>query len=482
MTALYLSERSLKGTLPTTVGTLGSMTGLYLENNLLVGLLPSELGLLTDLQELYLYSNRLNSSLPTELGLLTGLHGFDLSSNSFSRAAPSSFCSLRPNISLQLQSNPGLTCLPSCLSNPPYTSLNKDSALPDCTFLDGMALCNIYNQQSAAVKLNAMGNWNCTVARPCGSSWWNGVTCQGDRVTALWLPGRSLEGTLPTTVGNLGSMTGLNLQNNLLEGLLPSELGLLTGLQELALSENHFNSSLPTELVLLTGLQQLYLSNNFLEGPLPYELGLMTGLQVLSLYNNSFSGAVPSSFCSFGTSISLRLQNNPGLTCLPSCLTNPPYTSLNKDSNLTALCTVSATISCSPYSLSDTNSAQHNYAKCSFTACGGSQVTISSCARFSGDTYLWLVDAAGSVIASNDNSGGACRLGSTISLSISGACQVYTIREGCYKSGSCNATVTITRAYIGPNNAPTPQPSQPIGLGTARPTGQPTRQPTRQPT
>jgi hypothetical protein len=57
--------------------------------------------------------------------------------------------------------------------------------------------------------------------------------------------------------------------------------------------------------------------------------------------SNSLSGAVPSSFCSFSKSIQLFLNSNPGLTCLPSCLTtaSPAYTNLNKDSTLTTTCT-----------------------------------------------------------------------------------------------------------------------------------------------
>ena len=251
------------------------------------------------------YSESDNSQLYSTLTLLGDLQTPDPAPPTQPSGSPSSSPSGKPTQPLGSSSgspsgNP--SCIPS--GQPTRLPSRQPTSQPSSLQLleqptrqptedqqtDGDALCDIYNQQTAAVK-SSLTNWNCTgLPRPCGSLSWRGVTCQGDRVTALVLMDRGLEGTLPTTMGNLGSMT------------------------ELLLHSNSFKGSLPTEL------------------------GLLTGLQWLELHNNSFSGAVPSSFCSLRNEIDLKLQSNPGLTCLPSCLTNPLYIMLTKDSNLTDVC------------------------------------------------------------------------------------------------------------------------------------------------
>lgn len=44
----------------------------------------------------------------------------------------------------------------------------------------------------------------------------------------LQLDNNRLDGTIPTTFGNLASLGLLNLEDNLLTGTMPSEIGLLT--------------------------------------------------------------------------------------------------------------------------------------------------------------------------------------------------------------------------------------------------------------
>ena len=121
---------------------------------------------------------------------------------------------------------------------------------------------------------------------------------------------------------------------------MPSQLGLLTNLQKLTLFTNQFTGSLPSTVGNLLSLTWLSLWSIRLSGSLPSQLGLLTNLQGLSLYTNQFTSAVPASFCDFSTSIKLLLQSNPGLTCLPSCLTNPPDTHLN--TTRTAVCGTAA--------------------------------------------------------------------------------------------------------------------------------------------
>ena len=88
----------------------------------------------------------------------------------------------------------------------------------------------------------------------------------------------------------------------------------------------------------LTGLTWLNVYSNSLGGSLPSSLGQLTRLQTLYLFADKFTAAVPASFCSLPRSMThLQIQANPGLTCIPSCLTTANYPGL-KDASLTAVC------------------------------------------------------------------------------------------------------------------------------------------------
>jgi len=67
-----------------------------------------------------------------------------------------------------------------------------------------------------------------------------------------------------------------------------------------------------------------------------------------------------------------------------------------------------------------------------------------------GDPYIRLVNSNGTILVSNDDS---CTLGSEVSYTVT-SCDTYTIREGCFGSGTCSGQVSIAGT-----NAPTMQPT-----------------------
>ena len=62
------------------------------------------------------------------LGGLTRLTDLNLDTNSLTGPIPASFCSLMSRIFLHVDSNPGLTCYPSCLASYSTFMSNKDSS------------------------------------------------------------------------------------------------------------------------------------------------------------------------------------------------------------------------------------------------------------------------------------------------------------------------------------------------------------------
>ena len=114
---------------------------------------------------------------------------------------------------------------------------------------------------------------------------WHGVqtrTINGqDRVTRISLDKRSLVGTIPSELGNLGELRFLNLSQNNLTGPIPAQLGNLVNLHTLALNDNRLSNlieepPIPKELSNLVRLEEFYLQNNQLEGVIPQELATLT--------------------------------------------------------------------------------------------------------------------------------------------------------------------------------------------------------------
>ena len=120
------------GSIPTQLGELTGLTYLDLPYNSLSGSIPPQLGGLTGLTVLNLYSNSLSGSIPSQLGELTGLTGLSFSTNSLTGPIPASFCSLQPSIYLTVNSNPGLTCYPSCMASYSWFMNNKGSLSAEC--------------------------------------------------------------------------------------------------------------------------------------------------------------------------------------------------------------------------------------------------------------------------------------------------------------------------------------------------------------
>ena len=73
-------------------------------------------------------------------------------------------------------------------------------------------------------------------------------------------------------LGNLTSLTELNLFNNQLTSEIPQELGNLTNLHVLRVSENQLTGEIPAGLGNLANLTELVLNENQLSGCLPSNL------------------------------------------------------------------------------------------------------------------------------------------------------------------------------------------------------------------
>ncbi|XP_052486470.1 receptor-like protein 34 isoform X2 [Gossypium raimondii] len=166
---------------------------------------------------------------------------------------------------------------------------------------------------------------------------WIGVTCgsRHRRVIALDLSNMSLSGIVPPHIGNLSSLTWLNMRNNNFHGSLPVQLvnlhrlkyirlsfnsffgeippwfGSFPRLQYLSLSYNNFIGEIPLDMFQgLPRLQVLYLAVNRLSGKIPIGLFECKELQDIDLADNSLEGILPKEIGNLTMLNTLHLHNN----------------------------------------------------------------------------------------------------------------------------------------------------------------------------
>ena len=108
-----------------------------------------------------------------------------------------------------------------------------------------------------------------------------------------WLTDAPLNDWYGIDTDSSGSVEAIVLQSNQLGGEVPVVLGDLASLTRLDLSLNQLTGEIPAELANLANLQDLRLHNNNLEGQIPSWLASLTGLQHLYLAGNGFTGCVP---------------------------------------------------------------------------------------------------------------------------------------------------------------------------------------------
>ncbi|MBT1695342.1 hypothetical protein KK083_00550 [Fulvivirgaceae bacterium PWU4] len=175
-------------------------------------------------------------------------------------------------------------------------------------YSDSLALVDLYNAANGPGWLRKT-NWMVGKVNT-----WQGVTVSGSRVTQLLLHANQLQGTIPSSIGDLTALTRLHLQTNQLSGGIPYSVGNLTGLTQLFLFDNPLGGEIPASLGNLINLTHLYIYRNNLSGSIPSTLGNLTKLQILAFHQNDLTG----NFDWLGQLnqiVEFYFYSNPNLTC-----------------------------------------------------------------------------------------------------------------------------------------------------------------------
>jgi hypothetical protein len=124
------------------------------------------------------------------------------------------------------------------------------------------------------------------------------------------LANSGLTGQIPTRIGELVSLTKLDLAGNSLDGEIPYSIGNMSLLIDLGLNDNKLNGSIPDSLGSLLNLTRINLGNNSLSGIIPSSIGSLFALTSLYLDSNQLSGEIPSTLSNLFLLTDLSIDNN----------------------------------------------------------------------------------------------------------------------------------------------------------------------------
>ncbi|CAD6341418.1 unnamed protein product, partial [Miscanthus lutarioriparius] len=125
------------------------------------------------------------------------------------------------------------------------------------------------------------------------------------------------------SLGNCSKLQGLSVFDNQLEGHVPTSLGNLSvELQILLLGNNQLSGGFPSGIANLRNLMWLGLGGNQFTGKVPEWLGTLNSLQVMNLGNNNFTGFIPSSLSNLSQLLYLYLESNKFEGHLPASIGN----------------------------------------------------------------------------------------------------------------------------------------------------------------
>eukprot|EP00257_Ricinus_communis_P021944 XP_015581530.1 putative receptor-like protein kinase At3g47110 isoform X1 [Ricinus communis] len=277
---IILNVNGLSGLVPSGIYNASKMTAIGLALNQLSGYLPSSSNL-PNLEFFIIEDNNFTGPIPVSLFNASKLGNIDLGWNSFYGPIPDELGNLKSLEVFSFWVN-HLTVKSSS------SGLSLFSSLTKCKHLRRFDLSN--NPLNGNLPIS-VGNLSSSL-----------------EVVEIFDCG--ITGTIPKEIGNLSSLSWLDLGANDLRGTIPTTIRKLGKLQELKLHYNRLEGSFPYELCDLQSLAYLYLEVNALSGQIPSCLGNVNSLRTLSMGMNKFSSTIPSTLWRLADILELNLSSN----------------------------------------------------------------------------------------------------------------------------------------------------------------------------
>ncbi|KAL6206203.1 hypothetical protein ACLB2K_023452 [Fragaria x ananassa] len=367
--SLDLSINQIKGELPVALGVLENLKELDLRDNKFYGSIPESIGNLSSLEKLDISWNHMNGSIPASLGQLSQLVHLHLFSNSWegiltevhfrtltklesfaiTTEQPFSLslnvahdwvppfkldsldivnCTVGPAFGMWLRSQTELT-------NLRLTNTGISDSIPEEWFLtisSKLTLVDLSNNQIRG-KLPFHMNSPSLEYIDLNHNEFEGPLPQwsSDAADYLDLRSNSFSGPIPSNYDQLlPNLAELYLSDNNLSGSIPPSLCNMSSLSGLVLRSNHLSGDFPRAWSLWPEISVVDVSDNDLTGNITSSMGVPSSLWVLNLSNNNLTGQLPPSLFQNCTNLwSIDLSGNKFTGGIPLPLQTRSHVSSN---------------------------------------------------------------------------------------------------------------------------------------------------------
>ncbi|XP_028766532.1 receptor-like protein EIX2 [Neltuma alba] len=313
LTRLDLVNNRLNGSIPSSLGQLVNLTYLRLSGNQLEGSIPNSLAQLVDLKVLDLSNNHIKGIIPQSLGQLVNLNHLVLAKNDLHGSIPKTFSQLVKLIQLDLSSN---------------NLKGEISTMKDWPSFEQLKILNLYgNQITGSLPENIADRMPSLECLLLGNNLINGSIpnslCQIGTLYQLDLSKNELSGEIPDCWGDNQQWDEINLSSNKLSGGFPSTFGKLSSLFWLHLNNNSLQGELPLSLGHLKKLLILDVGDNQFVGSIPpWTRKTFPSVKILRLRQNNLNGSIPSQICQLTSLQILDLASNNLTGSIPDCIGN----------------------------------------------------------------------------------------------------------------------------------------------------------------
>ncbi|KAK9218559.1 hypothetical protein WN943_007196 [Citrus x changshan-huyou] len=337
---------------------------LYIDNNDLRGSLPWCMANMTSLRILHVYSNQLTGSISSSpLVHLTSIEALMLSDNHFqipisleplfNHSRLKIFYADNNELNAEITESHSLTAPNFQLSRLSLSSSYGDDewrisnlVVGNNTKLETLSLVN--DSLGGPFRLPIHSHKRLGMLDISNNNFRGHIPVEiADVLPSLYAFNNSmnaLDGSIPSSFGNMKFLQFLDLSNNHLTGEIPEHLAVgcvnlrflalsnnnlqghmfsrnfnLTNLKWLQLEGSRFVGEIPQSLSKCSTLEGLYLNNNSLSGKIPRWLGNLTRLQCIIMPNNHLEGPIPVEFCQLDLLQILDISDNNISGSLPSC-------------------------------------------------------------------------------------------------------------------------------------------------------------------
>eukprot|EP01038_Epipyxis_sp_PR26KG_P009631 gene9631-12968_t len=110
-------------------------------------------------------------------------------------------------------------------------------------------------------------------------------------------------------------------------------------------------------------------------------------------------------------------------------------------------------VNCSPFSVSNTQFSQSNFASCSFDACKGDTIHVPCPTQSKGDLYVRLLSAKAVEVEYDDvGKSTECGYYASVTYTATQHCQKYILAQGCYADDACQGVYSISITSLNTGN------------------------------